>query len=933
MMTSVRPFDTLYDVAVFGGGLSGTACALALARAGRRVMLIERRPLLGFEITSAFACDLRWTDSSAVRTVYRALNAARGLRADRVDPVVTEVVLDQLVERHGIALLLYSQPTAVYRSHNSVSAVTVGNKQGEQTLRARVYVDATDQATLWRCAGPGIEQRDGTAQMSMSMHPVTGEMRFPASLDGGPDGVTTLRLVPGVREREVFVEWTVPTSSCAEARLSLDPVVAFVRSHVKQLTDASVLFASVEPLVRGACILPDGEPGVRHDAAKNLFAGGDWASPAGRMDNAARLERGEAAARGVSRVWDGLPQPVTQGGDVTPCMSFGEVRTEVLVVGGGTAGALATIAAARQGAEVNCIEAATFLGGMKTGSGQRYGGHGVPGGLQDEFHARVRQAQPLHDPSARPVHIHFDTGRLVLERMARDAGARIVYGATAIGVEREGDRISGVWAATPHGKRLFRADIVIDSTGDADVARMAGVPYEVGRKVDGIMQPYSQVCYVLQPEGETGCTNHDAGYCDPRDVVDLTRARREGIRQAWQRLAPDGEGRRPLLTICPLLGIRQGPIIAGDARPDFLEGIIPTHFDDCIGYSAAKYDCHSQDFANQQEAPILWVWLLGNRERPQGGQMPFRMMLPERIEALLVACRSASSTQEYNYQFRTMRNQHRLGEAAGIAAALCVQRGITPRWLDVSLVQAHLRESGALGEDVAPGPVVPEREMRELRAMLASNDPKDAVWLLAHGGEQAVALLQDVVASGPPGARFWAAVALAWHRDPAALEELIAAVDARVAERTDYTPHSRNMVPLWQSCIVLLGRIGDPAAMPVIIAVLEDPLSDADALIAAIRALGRIGDKGAVGALQRLLERTDLPRRRLFQQTNQTSKWPASEDGLWQIELAAADVLAGFGRSQSELVAKYLADPRVHVRRYASLVRHRSGGQAECSQQ
>jgi HEAT repeat protein len=325
---------------------------------------------------------------------------------------------------------------------------------------------------------------------------------------------------------------------------------------------------------------------------------------------------------------------------------------------------------------------------------------------------------------------------------------------------------------------------------------------------------------------------------------------------------------------------------------------------------------------------VLWVWVLGNRERPIGGEIPYRCLLPRGLEGLLVACRSASTTNEANYTFRVIRNMQRIGEAAGVAAAACAELETTPRALDVRLVQNVLKQSGALGVDVHPGPVVAERPLEELRAALAG-DPcttadvplVDAVWLLAQGGDQARVVLQDLVQNGPAQARFWAAVALAWHRDPLAVSELAQAVEERMFARSDFTPYHRNTVPLWMSAMVLLGRVGDARAVPALLAVLEDRSAPLDALIAAARALGRIGEREAsVPALERLLAREDLPRERFFQQTNLEGRWPAGEDGLWQIELAVAEVLARLGAPQPQVVARYQTDPRNHVRRYATAV-------------
>ncbi|MGF1633164.1 MAG: FAD-dependent oxidoreductase [Phycisphaerae bacterium] len=922
-LPDIRPFDTHYDAAVLGGGLAGLTAALTLADAGRRVLLVEPRPLLGWEVTSAFHCTLRRGASPAARVVHRALSAARASRGEAVDAPSVEVVLDQLVEKHGIDLLLYTRPVGLLVAGEQVSGVLVGSKQGEKVIRANQFVDASDEGLLWRQTDVDwVPLPPPAVRCAMFMFPAKYGIEPTIELGDVSESIRDVRIVPSVRSREVRIDFTVPAGSTTAARLQVEAAMAHVRQAVPHLADAEMTHASVEalPLTPRQVLA---EPTLRHPTLGNLFAAGAWAQPAlpdvgpppRDVELASRLDAGATTATQVLE----LPAKASSVDGERRVEKVETRQVEVVVVGGGTAGCIAITAAARAGAQAVCLEAGGFLGGMKTGSGQDYGGHGRPGGLQDEFHNACDQRKPLYAGAGVLPKLHYETGRVVLEEMAHQAGGTCIYNTTVVGVQKEGSRVTGVYAATPTGKVLFRSEVVIDCSGDADVARMAGAPYYVGREVDGVLHCYSQVCHILLPTGQPRSTNWDSGYCDPHDVVDLTRARRVGIRQVWARFAPEAEGIRPLLIIDYLIGLRQGPVIVGDYQHNFLDGVLPRTFDDVVGFSGAKYDCHSQDYQNQQDAPVLWVWMLGNRERCQGGQMPYRVMLPKDVEGVLVACRSASSTQESNYQFRTMRNQHRLGEAAGYAAAHCVRLGVSPRQLDVKLVQADLHKSGALAPETELEPVVAPRPIEQLRDELASDDPKDAVWLTAHGGDEELNLLAEAVDGQNPTARFWASVALAWRRDERALPALIDAVDERMAERLDYTPRSRNMVPLWEACIVLLGRIGSPRALPVLLDVLRDPLAPFDAVIGAMRSLGRIGDPQAVPAILDVLngERDCLRR---FQNTLAVGKWPETEDARWQLDLAAAQVLAGFGLPQPQVIEKYREDTRITVRRYADMV-------------
>ena len=924
------PFQKKYDIAVLGGGMCGAGAALALAERGKSVLLVERRAFLGWEVVSAFHCEFNKSDIPMAEKIRKRLRAIKGLRADkrtgRVDIPFMEALLDKLAVEANVDILLFSQPTQILAEGNKVTGVILGSKGCEQLIQADAYIDATEEGVLWRQSGLEGKRNEAVSCLQTVFFNFVyqiNDILLPLNL-GDFEEIRNIRLYPSVRNTEVCVEFEMPEYSIAESRFAYDKVISYIKGRIPQLQEAAISHVGLEPFPLDSFI-GFGEGGIKHPVYKNLFAAGIWtlSDPKERARNNSiegRIGIGENTAKAILDIWEeikAVPQPYS-----IPSLEIKTEEADVVIAGGGTAGSMAAISAGRQGARVILLEAGTFLGGMGTVS-EHYVGHGVPGGLQEEFHDRTRSRQVAYNGKHIEMRIHPEAAKAVLEEMCREAGVRIVYAATAVGVEMKGTRLEAIIAATPEGKTRFVAKTFIDSTGDADVAFMAGTPARTGRDIDGVFHCYSQCGRLMFDEHPiTGirATNIDAGYVDSFDVVDMTRARREGVRQIAERWEKGFNDERQLLAYAPLVGIRQGRLIIGDYEKDMIEQILPVHYYDCIGYECGKYDCHSQDYENQQDLPILWVWMLGNRERGIGGETPYRCMLPKAVEGLLVACRSASTTNEANYEFRVMRNMKRIGEAAGIAAALCARMDTTPRGLDVKLVQKELYKSGALEDNVRPKPVVTKYSLDELKAILSSRDPKDAVWLLAQGAEKEVTLLKDFVRNGPEESRFWAAVALAWHKDEAALPELIECVRERMSDRFGYTPSSKNMVPLWQSAIIMLGRIGRPEAVPVLVEVLKDESVDMDVIISVVRALGRIGDDSVVSLLLELVEREDLPRKRLFQMTSIWGKWPHGEDGLWQIELALAEVLANFGRPQPHIVGKYIKDSRKHVRRYAEMV-------------
>ena len=151
---------------------------------------------------------------------------------------------------------------------------------------------------------------------------------------------------------------------------------------------------------------------------------------------------------------------------------------DVVVCGGGVAGAAAAIAAGRAGKRVFLLEYRESLGGLVT-NGYITGIAGCIDGLCREWlekldaegHATMRAHLPVVEP---------EYGRVMLEQMVLQSGARILYGAHVVDVEKEGERIRRVIAYCKSGRIELEADVFIDATGDADLAVAAGCPYEVG---------------------------------------------------------------------------------------------------------------------------------------------------------------------------------------------------------------------------------------------------------------------------------------------------------------------------------------------------------------------------------------------------------------------------------------------------------------------
>ncbi len=162
-----------------------------------------------------------------------------------------------------------------------------------------------------------------------------------------------------------------------------------------------------------------------------------------------------------------------------------ELFCDVAVIGGGAGGCAAAIAAARRGQHVILFEKGVSLGGLATNGYVP----SVAGGIEGvclEFVKKMDSIRQLKkrrpDDSDYNKNSTFEPefGKIVLEEMVTNAGARIIYDATCVEAEMDGPNIARAIFYTKGGLVSVSAPIFIDSTGDADLAALAGVPYEVG---------------------------------------------------------------------------------------------------------------------------------------------------------------------------------------------------------------------------------------------------------------------------------------------------------------------------------------------------------------------------------------------------------------------------------------------------------------------
>ncbi len=613
-------------------------------------------------------------------------------------------------------------------------------------------------------------------------------------------------------------------------------------------------------------------------------------------------------------------------------------RTDVLVLGGGTAGVTAAIAAAEEGAEVILVERDNALGGVGVRAGIHSYWYGLGGGVQNRLDAAAAKLRKQW--GSRAVGYHPEAkGAAIAGALAR-LGVAAIYEAVVSEMIMDGNRVAGAVVETAESTVAIRAGVTIDSTGDGDAAFLAGAPYTLGRAWDGCQHAYSLVPRFLDDDHVMKFKNYDVGWIDATDPADVSRAYRVGRKYVWR--GGETPANKHYMVVGPQLGVREGRRIIGDyvLRQDDL--LLDRRFDDVVMRCFAHIENHAYDYANESELSQIWIGVLGQWKFPFGGDVPYRCLLPAGVEGLLIACRALSQDHDCGNLFRMQRDMQKLGEVAGTAAALAVRADASPRRLDVRALQRTLIARGALRESDLTRPSEPwlafageekrdrrralddgvrDDDVREAIARLGTEEEPVALWWLWQYGEPSVGPLLEALRSAEGARRRGIAFALGLLKRPESVPDLAETFRRRDPGKPNELDRTMER---WQAALVLLRRMADPAVCDDALASLRRERFSTTLLLLlhyAIAVAGRMTDGQQArtrASAQAILDDPGLGGD--YKMHNVDASMPAEEETRsikWSLDLNAAYLLEQVGADGRGTLERYADDARGYVREAA----------------
>jgi ribulose 1,5-bisphosphate synthetase/thiazole synthase len=701
--TKTLPVLHVCDLVIQGGTFAALSAALAAVEQGKRVAVIEARTYLGWEMT---ACLRPWIHKSELETFhtlppiieaiikpdcYKLVGDQFIFSIDKV-----KVNLESVLLASGIKILYASRVFDTINHSGTLRGVVIGNKSCRQVIKCHEYLDFSMSGWESSISTSNLDIVWRTLEFADLDLSACQNIPLPEFL-GVDTGVFNFHR-GFFNDRHWLVEFPVAINKLQSRK----------KLHSSELLLQDLVYQTARYLLK----------------TKLVFKGAYWAGASydsypwssGLLENILRskpvnVDRKEtnASTRADEKVifvseMDVFSRTASQHVDVPGREVPIILKVDVLVVGGGTGGTVAAITAAENGMQTMLVEMNPRLGGTGTIGGVHSYWYGRETGFSSRLRKEIENRHlELHQaiPEGKIPKWNIEVKASALLKIARECNVQVVFNWLAIGTLTDEQRVMGVVFATPTGLVAIQASVVIDATGDGDLAAFAGAQFTYGSH-----RNRSTMWYSLAQYAEPGKTkNNFTSMVEIGNIEDYTRAIISARR--WGGECADHGS---------YLATRESRQICGEAQITLTDQLRQRKYQDVIQIAFSNYDVKGHSDSDWIRAGLIPP----NMEI----EIPLGAVIPKGLEGLMVIGKAISATHDALPSIRMQRDLENLGGAVGIIAATAVRQDCSVRALPICDIQKKLVNEGILPISVLIRSITPQDfDVDNLLGQLSADKP------------------------------------------------------------------------------------------------------------------------------------------------------------------------------------------------------------------
>jgi len=746
------------DVVIVGGGFAGVSAAVKFAKAGKKVVVVDRRIYLGREVNSEYR---PWFDVDEKNGPLPGfMKACIDPKTPQPDPSkkllrfdFVKRSLENTLFENGVEIVYVSNVAQVIADGNQLQGVIIGNKSGRQAILSKMVLDCTETASVVHLTSQKFQDKKAATTYSRTLEythvkPITSKtIRVPSELKIKDDKVSIQQGYRGDNHYYIDcpVEFTDPkfdaksvTNREAEVWEKALEVAKYLFQNVPEFKDSyftnsayqlngvytpqmvGMNYSNNRPYLNEKIAVSNNKIALGSFATgfSNLYCISEAAILGEKQTNYLKnpigaSEFGASVSERLIKNWSLLacekeveitgesekefslnsasikekysPQQgksysrIQVGNEKLPVIE----EVEVLVIGGGTSGAPATYTAAKEGKKTMVVEMNPGFGGTGTyGAVQSYWGPGNYYGLTAEH---IRKTTDINKSFSNAFKDRNGFGRwnvqaklaMWLEQI-RTSGAQIIWNSFVIGVIMDENKVIGAVISSPQGVFAVKSKVIIDATGDGDVAAFAGAPYVFGSEHDQV-----PLWYALRKQKEPGPSlSAFESTVDVTNVEDYTRSVHVGVRTGGDSLHDHQ----------PYLAPRESRHILGDVVTTLTDNLTYKEWEDVINIHRANTDMkgyHSSDW-----------FRIGLIPPNLPMELPYRALIPKGIENLIISGKAFSTQHDAASAMRMQPDLENLGGITALAAVQSINNKTLVRDINVKDLQKELVNRKLLPEKV-----------------------------------------------------------------------------------------------------------------------------------------------------------------------------------------------------------------------------------------